>query len=499
MKPMMIQVSGSERLTSTKEIPVWVKTRLYRKGHLLCADTYLVAAGRPKFMHNEVDMRVVARAVAAYQAKKGATVGLSFKVNPIKRKKGKRTGGIVASLAKNKLIHTVSRHVDKASKVAAKVALSKEFRVVLGATSAVLATTAVGAPAAAALAGATVALSATAAYRDNAAEINKELRKVKAVRVLQDKIAKLPKQAVDKFLSDNGATVARVKTDAKKAHAEVKKLAAQMPQLKAESDKAKEYFKNIAMASQFATDPVIKDKARKLARIVRIAAETRAKVKGIAERNAGGLPGLFIDGRGRVKRGHFERTLVKAEEALPGILYDIDETKRGRFIRTLTPDQVEKLDTLKKLAKAQKIDASELRQTIAEVKEERQEEVKTKKATAELVTQAKAAKRANTQDVQKAITAVKKSKGMASTDRKRLVSELRSRIMAKKDARTNALLQKKQEVMSQQQALAVKKAQRKAATKARRAQKKQADAYAAHMRKAKVAGIVGKYDCIRLQ
>jgi hypothetical protein len=319
---------------------LWYKTTLAREGHNMVATTHMVLGGRIKVLRHTQDLRPLARAVL--QASKDRPEIGAFRVR-VRFRGLKKT---VRRVGKSKLLKKVARSVHKVSKKVGDIATSKAFRGVLAGASAVLAATGVGAPAAAALAGATAALSVAAAYKNNAQKIRKAARKVKAFRKLDSK--------VKGFLGDKSKSktarrrmardprILRARKSAKSAASFIRKMRspqgkAYRAKLKARSAKAKAGFRKLAIAARYSKSATRRDEARKMARIVKIAAQTRAKVKGAAERSADGLPGIFITKDGRITRGRFSRTLTQKGTA--GALYQSPEKpfQRGSFVVKDTP------------------------------------------------------------------------------------------------------------------------------------------------------------------
>jgi hypothetical protein len=467
----MIEVAGSEQLADPRNTPVWHKTVIKRQGHMLLATTYMVVGKETRVFRHSEDLRPIARAVLAAAKRQGLSVEgdyddyddddveVGFKFNPIKRKdKSKRTGGFfgkdsgiskaVKTVGKSRIIQKVAKPILKVGKVLGDIATSKVFRGILAGTAAVFAATGIGAPIGAALAGASVGLTAVAAYKDNAKAIHGQLQKIKPFRDLESKLKKLGSTERAQALKD--PRVQKALAEGKKAVESLKVLKTdkgklKIRKLKENSDKAREHFKNIADTARFSKDPIARDHARKLARIVKIAAETRAKVKGIAEKNAGGLPGLFIDQKGRIRKGNFSRTVKKAGST-PGLLYNPKGgNRKGRFVRKVSHEEAVKLRKLKKLAAKQKELASKTRGAFQKTKAYRDAAAKAKKAARDYAKTKKSASNARKSDSKKAVSSVLKArkKGMSRKNRLRLAKGLKARMASKNKARSKAVATKK--------------------------------------------------------
>lgn len=486
MQPVMIEVAGSEKLMDTRDQPLWFKTRVHRDGMYLKAITYIVFQGETKVMRSKVDLRPIFLAL-----KKKAMIAGDFdeaddesdpysddpefsgeslsdelfsgesgdtivgkrrrRRRKSRRTKGKRKfrfrlrmrgiGKVTRRIGKNKLIRGVSRKLKKVGKVTGKVATSKAFRGVLAGTSAVLAATGIGAPAAAALAGANVALNAVAAAKTGGKAIGKAIKKSRRGRRVSRSLSKMGKKRAAAALRKS-PVARKALRDAKKARTFLTKMntpamRARLAKTKREADKARAMFKEIALTAKFDKNPIARDHAQKLARIIAIAATARARVKGIAEKNAGGLPGLFIDPEGNLKKGRFARTIKKA--GTPGMLYRQSGTKSGNFVRKLSGEESAQYGAAKKKAAIldRRVKVMQKREEL--IKKYGSAKAAALKASAAYKRAKLGAKSGNTSDRKKAGAVMKRAKGkrMSSSNRKRLARGLVKRMKSKSKSRSS--------------------------------------------------------------
>ena len=92
----------------------------------------------------------------------------------------------------------------------------------------------------------------------------------------------------------------------------------------------------IVRASKSA-NPKVRTPALKALEVLKIVAQTRTRMMAIASANAGGIPGMFIDKRGRVIRGNF---VAKASGAgAKNVFFSRHGIERGHFTRLPSPTE----------------------------------------------------------------------------------------------------------------------------------------------------------------
>jgi hypothetical protein len=127
-------------------------------------------------------------------------------------------------------------------------------------------------------------------------------------------------------------TIARRTAKYQKAVKKLRKpqVRARILRLHQQGMKARKKLNNIWQTAQFGTDPVQRDKAQRLARIVAIAANARAKSQAMASAQQPGLPGLFIGPTGKIIPGKFKPVLTGGTA---GLVYRRKKISTGRFAR----------------------------------------------------------------------------------------------------------------------------------------------------------------------
>lgn len=122
------------------------------------------------------------------------------------------------------------------------------------------------------------------------------------------------------------AKARRIKARLKKPAVKV-----QLAQAVERGNKAKHVLSSIAHRAKYGQG-LEKLDAQKSAAIVNLVAQNRSRLRGMAEQNAGGLPALLIDRRGRIKPGRF-RAVAVPPGARPDVLYTgpSKQPQTGRF------------------------------------------------------------------------------------------------------------------------------------------------------------------------
>lgn len=127
-------VVGAEALSQSAG--VWVKTHFYRKGPILCATVYTVAAGEPKVFHLEVDLRPIEKALErahtamhAHRPAFGAATTVGWGLGKL----WKGVKNTAKKIGRNKLVRGVVQVTKTVATVAKTVVKSKAFGAVLAA------------------------------------------------------------------------------------------------------------------------------------------------------------------------------------------------------------------------------------------------------------------------------------------------------------------------------------------------------------------------------
>jgi hypothetical protein len=124
----------------------------------------------------------------------------------------------------------------------------------------------------------------------------------------------------------------------KKAIELKKKLAnplvkAELLKIKTRADSANKALAGVDYASKNATGAARVD-ALKSRAILNLVALNQAKINAIAQKNAGGLPALLIDGKGRITRGKYSiTTLPKGKKGSDLLYLGPGKTERGAFAK----------------------------------------------------------------------------------------------------------------------------------------------------------------------
>lgn len=340
-----VRVGGAEIIGTNAG--VWLKTHFRQDGHHLVATTYLVAAGNPSVFELRIDLRPLEKAATAIHAalhqKTNPTVGFSFK----KAWRGiKKTA---KKIGKSKLIKAVG-------KVTTAVVKSKITGGLV--TALAVAVPAVGVPALAAYGAANAAIKAVGEGKklvNTATEAKRIISKgnaiaKRAVTIKQDGAAKAKAELAKKTPAATGiakqiaASVAKVQAQAKASPAVVRALAvrkrlsdpkvkAQLLAIKARADSAKKALDKVAFDSVNATGAKRKDALQSRA-IINLVAQNNLRLAAIAQKNAGGLPALLIDPKGKITRGRYT---VKAQAAARGkgdvAYFGPGNVQRGTFTK----------------------------------------------------------------------------------------------------------------------------------------------------------------------
>lgn len=333
-----VKVSGAVDALADR-MGVWVKTQFKVEGNYLYATTYLVAAGEPQVFSLRVDLRPLEQIAAKVHER------LHQKKMALARVNGEPVIGFSLSgawrsvkktakkIGKNKIVKAVSTGVKA-------IVRSKAVGVAL--TGLAVVVPPVGIPAVAAYAAANAALvaydggkklynTATEAKRviDDGkkalagASTTKAVDTAKAKAAISTNTAKGLDMAKKLAMHAKQTATAAAPIVAKAQRIEQKlaspQVKAKLTTIKNRADSAKKLFSDIATKTKFATGvdqlQAMKDRA-----IVNVTAKNRARLAALADVNAGGLPSLLIDNKGRIRPGRY-RVVAKAPGKRPDVLY----------------------------------------------------------------------------------------------------------------------------------------------------------------------------------
>lgn len=377
------QVVGAEAL-STAKAGIWTKTHFYEQGHYLHAKTYLVAAGNPVVLEFRIDLRPLEKVAGrihqrlhAEMSKRTGTdpsIGFSFskawkKVKGTAKKIGKSklikaVGKGIKSVATSKLVgsalavtavvvpgvgvaalaaygaaNAAIKAVDKGKKLVSTASAVKNTLSKAGSMATKLTTAKRAAP--------NAALAASAAARAKAAAQTRTLAvKAKAAVALApnaQRAAAVKAAATTQAAAIAARAKAQAATSAKKIVAQVKSaearvvpvvkaaatlqtklqdpaVRAKLLTIRAQADSAKKALEAVKEKAQYGTGQEKLD-AQKSAAIVNLVARNEARIQAMSQQNAGGLPSLLIDAKGRIVPGRF-RVVAKSGGKNPDVLYD---------------------------------------------------------------------------------------------------------------------------------------------------------------------------------
>jgi hypothetical protein len=381
-----VVVSGTEPLATSTG--VWTKTHFRQEGSFLIATTYLVAAGSPVVFEMRIDLQPLEKiaekvhaALHARMAASPAAVGFSFSgawksIKKTAKKIGKSklvkaVGGAVSAVTKNKLVQALNPMAAVASHTLNKAAGGKGTipgtlgRLVSAGAGAALAVVPGGAAAHAARPQ-TLAAFGAAKSAINAINTGRKLVSTaqtaqrfiaagnKATGALVHKVAsRLPipnakNVAAARALATAQAKAALARTSAatrakivatvpaiKKA-AEIKAKLAQpavkaaLAKAKSQADSAQRAVQQVRYDARYATGAQKVD-AQKSAAIINLVAQNDAKIASVAQKNAGGLPGILIDKNGRTTKGRFVIRAMSTNKNAPMLYLSPKSRMRGTF------------------------------------------------------------------------------------------------------------------------------------------------------------------------
>lgn len=354
---------GATALSTPGVEGIFLKTHIKRVGTHLVATTYVVGqnrAGMPdvEIFKVEVDAAPIMKRL----------MRLHQKIHEAEAMAGDEDIAIegffddVGDFAKKAWKVTKSKVVRKVYKGVKSVVRSKITAGVVSAAA--VAFPAVGAPAAAALAAANVALDYAESGRKAVRSAERVARKLGKGKKFKKALGRYGKKHGKKALRSYLKRNPKARKFLKSAAAFEKKVKAALTpkrkkQLKAIMRKAKlakKFFSKISNQARFGKNQERID-ARKMARIVRLAAENRKKIKAIAQKAEGGLPGILIDSRGNLRKGRY---IVDPKATGPS---DILVTPKGLRPGNYKPIKVskKKLARLRAFRKRQKELAKKLR------------------------------------------------------------------------------------------------------------------------------------------
>ena len=347
---------GATALATPGVEGVWLKTHIKREGTHLIATTYIVGQNNETGIPDmsvfkvEVDAAPIMRRMMRIHQK-------MYEIEAAKRGEDIAIEGFfddIGKFAKKAWKTTKSKVVRKVYKGVKSVVRSKITAGIVAATA--VAFPAIGAPAAAALAAANVALDYAEAGRKTVKSAEKVANRLRKGKNFKKTLArygkKYGKKALKRYLRKNPKAKKYLKAvndfqkRAKKALSPKRKK--QLKQTLRRYRLAKKFFQKISNKARFGKKQDRID-ARKMARIVRLAAENRAKLKAIGQRLEGGLPGILIDRQGNLRKGRY--VIDPSATGEPDILVTPSGAKPGIY----KPFKVSK----KKLARVKRFRAAE--------------------------------------------------------------------------------------------------------------------------------------------
>lgn len=373
------QVVGAGALSSAKA-GIWTKTHFWQEGNYLHAKTFLVAAGEPSILEFRVDLRPLEKVAARVhqrmhekmgQQNGGPVVGFSFakafkSIKNTAKKIGhsklvRAVGKAVKTVAKSKLVGALATGlaiavpvvgvpalaaygsakaaigaIDKGKKVAHVASSAKRLTSKAGTQTqkldAAKAQAASRAKAAADAANARAKAQAqaiAAKAKANAARVPAAAATVKAQAATQAKAvlaagqkqaATAAKQVVAQVVQASAKVAPTVKAAASlQAKLADPAVRAKLLAIKGQADSAKKTLDEIKQKAQHGTGAEKLD-AQKSAAIVNLVARNEARIQAMSQQNAGGLPSLLIDAKGRIVPGKF-RVVAKAGGKNADVLY----------------------------------------------------------------------------------------------------------------------------------------------------------------------------------
>ncbi len=385
------QVVGADQLAQAKG-GLWTKTHFYEDGNYLHARTFLVTSGTPLVLEFRIDLRPLEKAAAKIHQrlhqqmvqKTGApVVGFSFSkaFKAIKNtakaightKLVKAVGGAIKTVAHSKLVGVLATGLAVAVPMVGVPALAAygSAKAAIGAVNAgkKLVKTADSAKrtihAAASVTQKLATAKAQAPSRIQATQANAKAQAVaiaargKAQASAQSSIAASnavkaaaaakAKAALAQGQARASALAKNVVTQVKAAEVKVapvvraaaslqQKLAdpavrAKLETIKKQADSAKQVLTEIKDKASHGTGAEKLD-AQKSAAIVNLVAKNEARIQAMSQVNAGGLPSLLIDSRGRIVKGKF-RIVAQGGGKNPDVLYQGPKkaTERGSFTK----------------------------------------------------------------------------------------------------------------------------------------------------------------------
>lgn len=406
------ELVGAEVLGQPGVDGVWLRTHIKRVGTHLVATTYMVGNANLQVFKVEVDVRPIMMAFMRAHAKAhGDQVsGLFDDIGKFAKKAWKA--------GKSKVV----RAVYKGAKSVIKSPITSG---IVAATA--VAFPAVGAPAAAALAAANLGIDAIEKARKAGRDVERVVNKLQKGRNVKRELARYAKKhgkkALRAYVKKNPKLKRYLKT-VNKFEKKVKKTLTpkrkrRLKKIFRKAKLAKRFFRKVSNAARFGKGQARID-ARKMARIVKIAADNRRKMKRIEAELKGGMPGILIDRRGQLKKGRYVPT--KSKRA-PDILVTPQGAEPGTYKRIKVSKA--KLRRLKKYRKRQK----DLKKKLSAMKKRRGKLTPKRKREAK-----RRARRVVAKAVRRAKRRIKrlppKARRAATAKLKRNLSRLKKRVKA---------------------------------------------------------------------
>ena len=269
---------------------LWLKTHIFKDGPFMCATVYSVANGDAEVFNIRVDTRPIAAAIARYHDRlhgKGAVVSGTMFENLQK---------LTAKLGRGKLANEAFA-VSKNLAVKAKCKSQSPSRPVSDVALAAFASARKGVDAVDRNKKMTAALTATSDDLKKYMSLKSVLMKLTPAQRAEKMRDPSIKNVVLKGIGSKYTLASFVKSGGPQKAAVLKKNATN----------ASKQFSTLARAAK-SSDPRVRSDAQTMSKIVNITATARQKTKNASANLKGGIPGLVIDSRGRIRKGTFKRS-----------------------------------------------------------------------------------------------------------------------------------------------------------------------------------------------
>lgn len=464
--------------------PLWFKTRVFRCGDKLKAVTNMVVDGNPRVLRFELDMPPLIDRLGEQNADRVARLKLGKMI-------GREIQDVTHIYASGNNVEVGGFDLIRDVISPVKKVVSSPFaKVGAGVLSAVFPP--VGAAAMTALKSAETGLGAIESVDGVVKQIKGAGKKLKAGAPFMAELAKLSPKKRKQYLAQHPQAQAAVMSlaEARRKIALAKKNKRKILAAKKKAERTRAAFKKIAAESQYSQDPARRDRARKLAEVVKIAARARERARLAAAKAQEAEEGLYFDERGRVARGRF-RPVAHGKK---GFFYRSGESQSGEFAVQL-PTEVSEAQKAREEYLAAKRAVEDAKKSDVTVKAYITAKQEADDALAAYDAVRKGARVKDLEEARAVVEAVKRAdaQGMEASAQARLKIELTAKARENKRSRAAAL--KRTRTVAKQK-LREEKALRKSAKKAaaqkltadlklKRAERKQERAQAKDARKQK--------------